>query len=1387
MGCVLPCAREDDSSTAFRGDNRRRALQVAESLGVLTPHQRQAAERMLAGEQVEWLTKLAQALWPRARDPTSRLVQGMLQERLGKSWTVDKVDLGAATPDFGPVMAMVVDGGVVLAVGVSYQPDREKGMRIDVGPLGLRDTSIHGTLLIRLVPLVYDAPWIGGFGVGFANSPEIDFEWTGIGVPILPTLLRNVIVDSVNDNIVAPHFHSVNLAPSQVDPLRLGSPDPIGVLRVNVISASRLCTPDEDCMAKYRGLSPVVEVQIGAARWTTPPAKPDTWRQSMHTLRAVRGANPRWDEPHFFVVHSMEQWVKFDVYDSASGDRLGQARWPVRKLLEYHSTEPARADESGVCVLPLMKHSGLGTSTLSVAGVWYTVAGGQQPRVEEVVCLASVRVEAVAHIPPRILREGPFVLRAKLLPEGAKASSEGRRGLLSRMPGQRAARERLAAKEQSAITGPEQAKEELTTEYPGPAFNQVLHVPGLRNGTLVLELVVREGHRVVAVTEGIPLGAVTGERLLGGDDPYAPPGELIEVRKQSRKRRDVSVCGQVIGGIWLQRLETSADRLAESCSPTSAPPTTPSSEGTPVSVGDVDVARVRRQALSGPCEGEMPSSGLSKRESSEIEKDRSALSAGLTQEQSAALHQCMASGALTWERFELLRRLSDADVDVADAAHAGGQERQEDTLAWANVLCSELWPLVRPGVARKLQEHIDRVLPWHINRVSRRTKFGAILRALKVKSSVDLGQEVPRLNTISTRRVPDGAELIISFVIRVRGSAGGGVQFRGSLAGFSSAEVQLRDIVLKGRMVVSLRHFISTFPFFSSVDVGFLDTPNLDFLLSGSLFYLPIHSIIPSTLLQRAIFGEVVLPSRLNLRLSRGDEMPTRDVARLAMGRRPQGMVRIFAWLGDGIPVSAFRPAPCSWSDVLLGQRSGVYVQAACGGELLRTQIVHEGELTEDGLPWQILSPELDLLVHHSDQNIMLLLCDAADETIGMATMRASRRDSSRSRVSSIDNMSFGSGRVRLSKQRGIPAYQLRDALLHSESEPVLLNLDKADEAAQHVQAGSPSHRVPHAVLSDKGSPATLRVCAQWLEPPENISDARDIDTFLLSVTFARASGSICGAGPNFAHQYKVHFIARTGQHKEVSVADLCRPPRAQKAPWFDFDMDITRHTVARCSKPPRVRVELRRHGELMGTYHLFRGFEGEHAGPFHVVQHGVRVCTVHAAVELIRMRAIHPVTIPSAPSPVGPAGRMEASPEQGSDPPTPPARPQRLQDRRRTIVGFATPVRAPTGRAAGDWDRDSADSQPQSPSPTADDAVSRTASAFSWLGGGWLSSPPAARRPACPRCGGKAQQLGGEARRLFENAQGECGSCTSVFRVGDSGVVGCSGCQWWLCPACAG
>eukprot|EP01062_Namystynia_karyoxenos_P056052 TRINITY_DN47006_c0_g1_i1.p1 TRINITY_DN47006_c0_g1~~TRINITY_DN47006_c0_g1_i1.p1 ORF type:complete len:1494 (+),score=308.88 TRINITY_DN47006_c0_g1_i1:122-4603(+) len=1460
------------------GDNRRRALMLAEELGVLTPQQRQSAEMRLDGEQVVWLTKLAEYLWPRARDPTSAIVKAKLQERIGTTWEVDRVDLGSAVPEFGPVTALVVDGGVVLAIGVSYQPLRHQGMKIDVGPVGLRDTSVYGTLLLRLVPLIHEAPFVGGLGVAFANSPEINFVYTGIQVPILPGLLRDAIVDAVNDNMVAPHFHCINFAPEYTDTSRLQSPDPIGVIFLNVISATKLGSGRTSCM--YSSISPYVEVRLGATRWCTdePHGSTRAMPKLMHQGKVawVRGANPTWDNAHYFVVHSLEQWVMFNVYDMRSGDLLGQARWPVGNL----------AGDDGVKLtdITLTIDGGVRAGTvLRVAGGWFRVSA-QQPRIEDDVCLVSVQVDAVTHIPENTMRSyGPFTVRARCIP----AESATRRGW--RIPG--FSRRRQVLHDQIVTSSPpqnQQDKEEPGQQPDraapqGPVYNQVLHVPGSRVGRLVVELIAKSG-RCVARTERIELGPITGESPLGSRDPFAPTGELLEVEKKSvfRRKRKSSlkqVCGQVTGSVTLQRLARCSVRRGYDRGDTgdmepfgpedlSADSRTGVSEDDEYmrsgvharSIGTDKASPQMRSASPSPIDAnrsprrysvafaDKPVPVADEEETDGI--DTSQALKELAADQRAALYQCITSGALTWETYEELRKLTESGTDLSPESGlpCGEPGRGHgDSLAWANVLFEEIWPLARTRIQTKIQEHVNRVVPWHINRISRRTKFGPLLRALKVTSQVNLGEEVPRFGTIRTHRVPHGAELMFDVSLNLTGGAGGGLRFWGTLAGFTSAQVQLRNIRLKGLMVVAFRSFTSEFPFFASIDVGFLDTPDLTFDLSGSLFMFPVHRIIPAQLLQRAIFGEVVLPARLNFSLYQSDEIGTREAARLAAGRRPQGMFRICAWGADGLPPSRSRVSATAASLAMagvFGRQTGIYLQASCGSDVLRTQPVDD-----DDMLWQVLSPELDLLVHHDDQRVILGVHDfdylASRECLGIADLHCDCDDSDSAAGSPTlpPNMSFAqrgpnvhrrSG-TRLFDGRGIPAWKLRKAVVDNGGQLTLplardrriVNADittPGEEGEFNFPsrsfaggAGSPNVQRSFArrfTPYDGQEPPQLRLTAQWLQPPTNPTEARGVSRFLLSVTFFRVTGSICGGGPNFAHQYKVAFVATT-RGQESAVSDLCRPPRRADAGWFEFDMDITKHVVVRAKQPPNIRIVLYRLGQPAGEQRLFRGFEGEHAGPFHVLQHRTRICTVHAAMQLLRLSATHAVQA-GAPQPPASTASPQAAPSRerergvtfrsptspagspmsrGSVTPPDLATPRslggdgagipfgRLGSRRKTIVGTCAQIRTPGHPVAGE---DSDDD----PFPERSFTVaSAGANIAQWLKGGssgWFSRN-AGEAQCCRRCGtGRMRPMDPDLRQVLADAGTICGSCGAGFLATADGVLCCGACQYRICPTCA-
>lgn len=230
--------------------------------------------------------------------------------------------------------------GVEIHLRIAMDSDVDILMRIGLLSAGINKLSLKGTLVIRLDPLLDDAPIVGGIVCYFLDPPTIDLTFSGVAQiadsALLASKVRSTIDSLVAGTFVLPNMMGASLVNNEeeVDTAVLKDPKPQGILRVTALRAEGLYGHDFNLFGKPTS-DPYLRLLLSADEWMSPVV--------------YKTCDPVWssDNTHDFLVYDMVQQLSIDVHDWGplgfdSGDVIGRAK-PVMVVEALDcSREPIR-------------------------------------------------------------------------------------------------------------------------------------------------------------------------------------------------------------------------------------------------------------------------------------------------------------------------------------------------------------------------------------------------------------------------------------------------------------------------------------------------------------------------------------------------------------------------------------------------------------------------------------------------------------------------------------------------------------------------------------------------------------------------------------------------------------------------------------------------------------------------------------------------------------------------------------------------------------------------------------------------------------------------------------------------------------------------------------
>jgi len=262
------------------------------------------------------VNNLVKVMWPYInvyiRDLMTSTVQPLVNHALPKmlrgSLKFTDISLGESRPVIGPILVRERQrDSCTLDVSVNMDLDLSFTIKVLHARLGVQRVVFSGKFSVVFRPLTSAIPFFGGMEIYLANPPDLDLEFSGIAniaeLPGLRGIVRTAISNIINGLFVLPSRIAVDLHDDDdLDAVDLKFPDPLGILRVTLTSATDLVGVN---MTLFHGCTsdPYVIAKLGQDAWQSPTVK--------------KTLVPVWKEKNIteFPVYDTSQLICFSVYD----------------------------------------------------------------------------------------------------------------------------------------------------------------------------------------------------------------------------------------------------------------------------------------------------------------------------------------------------------------------------------------------------------------------------------------------------------------------------------------------------------------------------------------------------------------------------------------------------------------------------------------------------------------------------------------------------------------------------------------------------------------------------------------------------------------------------------------------------------------------------------------------------------------------------------------------------------------------------------------------------------------------------------------------------------------------------------------------------------------
>ena len=344
--------KQGNASSSVEPNNE--ALQ--ESSELVGPPLYDAIDRVCENdEKAPWLNAIIHQLWPYEANIAQFILLEYVQPALiaampgGLAPKFSKIDIGTSSPviegisvrkrKFGPG-----DYAAIIEARVTHETtDMDVQMTLAEFTFGVDQLKLQGRVEIVLRPLLDRIPLIGAIQIAFINSPDVSYNLTGVAAVGNQTGISDIVKrvsDTVLGDIAVLPNRVTHKTDNECDYFFL-SAQPVGVLRLAIVSGQGFPSTDRDFFKQAVGLSALpdvyITVQHGSVKYST--------------KRVDNSANPEYENQIFdFVLtsDSKSQEVRFEAYDYDIGinndDFLGKASVLMSDLVQRGITDIALRD-----------------------------------------------------------------------------------------------------------------------------------------------------------------------------------------------------------------------------------------------------------------------------------------------------------------------------------------------------------------------------------------------------------------------------------------------------------------------------------------------------------------------------------------------------------------------------------------------------------------------------------------------------------------------------------------------------------------------------------------------------------------------------------------------------------------------------------------------------------------------------------------------------------------------------------------------------------------------------------------------------------------------------------------------------------------------------------
>mmetsp|Transcript_14682 Transcript_14682/g.28937 ORF Transcript_14682/g.28937 Transcript_14682/m.28937 type:complete len:609 (-) Transcript_14682:81-1907(-) len=261
-------------------------------------------------EHLMWANVLVQHMWTNLDQLAMHIVQEQIEPVIRKK-VGDKLvgirfsqfTLGTSPPELTFVDVYdLPHGSVALHVTVDYKSNMAMEVCSDkMSSFGVRNFAIFGEIVFLLRPFIAEHPGTGGVTVYFINPPEIAVEFTGLARTAQLSGVKNIIRDAIDgalaDRVVLPNCVTqlVRFADMKLYPMVMGTPRPIGTLRVTLLGAKHLPSGDWGILGGGHEDN-YFRIGLGDHKWIVKPSSIGEMCEFMVFDPEVRLHVDLWDE-----------------------------------------------------------------------------------------------------------------------------------------------------------------------------------------------------------------------------------------------------------------------------------------------------------------------------------------------------------------------------------------------------------------------------------------------------------------------------------------------------------------------------------------------------------------------------------------------------------------------------------------------------------------------------------------------------------------------------------------------------------------------------------------------------------------------------------------------------------------------------------------------------------------------------------------------------------------------------------------------------------------------------------------------------------------------------------------------------------------------------------